>query len=228
MQAPAIRASLHPRAKHAWTPLARALSATGDQWTLMIALQLAPGRMRLTRLHDGLPGVSAGVLSRYLQQMIALGLVTRTRFSEVPPRVELELTQAGRELVPIAGALARWGFERMWSTPVDGERIDVEVVLRMLPTLLGERVDLPSGAVQIVIARAEEPITLVLRIKAGRVLMEDRTGARKRDDTITARIRGDADGWTAALGPACDYRELRFSGDRWFARLLLDSLAGRE
>ncbi len=69
----------HPPARSAWTPLARTLAATGDRWTLTIALALAPGRMRLTHLRKHLPGVSTGVLERYIQQMVALGLVSRTR-----------------------------------------------------------------------------------------------------------------------------------------------------
>ncbi|HEY4917927.1 MAG TPA: helix-turn-helix domain-containing protein [Solirubrobacteraceae bacterium] len=102
-----------PRADRTWTPLARALEATGDHWTLAIALALAPGRTRLTHLRERLPGISTGVLARGLTHMVGLGLVTRTRFKEKPPRVELELTDAGRELVPIAEALARWGMRHM-------------------------------------------------------------------------------------------------------------------
>jgi DNA-binding HxlR family transcriptional regulator len=49
--------------------------------------------------------------------MVGLGLVTRTRFKEKPPRVELELTDAGRELVPIAEALARWGMRHADDPP---------------------------------------------------------------------------------------------------------------
>jgi DNA-binding HxlR family transcriptional regulator len=103
--------STKPRASRgAWTPLARALEATGDHWTLAIVLALAPGTTRLTHLRERLPGISTGVLARGLSHMVGLGLVTRTRFKEKPPRVELELTDAGRELIPIAEALARWGM----------------------------------------------------------------------------------------------------------------------
>ncbi len=91
------------------TPLARALSATGDRWTLLIALALARDPQRPVELRRSLPGISSGVLDRHLQQMVALGLLLRKRFKEMPPRVELALTPAGRELLPIARALARWG-----------------------------------------------------------------------------------------------------------------------
>src|SRR6202035_2053649 len=85
-----------------WTPLGRALEAAGDHWTLAIVTALADGRMRLAHLKAALPGASAGLLDRYVRQMVALQLISRTRIRERPPRVEVELTNAGRELVPIA------------------------------------------------------------------------------------------------------------------------------
>jgi DNA-binding HxlR family transcriptional regulator len=109
-----------PRADRTWTPLARALEATGDHWTLAIVLGLAPGATRLAHLRERLPGISTGVLARGLSHMVELGLVTRTRFKEKPPRVELELTDAGRELVPIAEALAQWGTRHMEALPGSG------------------------------------------------------------------------------------------------------------
>jgi DNA-binding HxlR family transcriptional regulator len=102
-----------PRSHSQRIELARALSATGDRWTLLIALALAGRPRRPVELRQGLPGISAGVLDRHLQQMVALGLLLRSRFKEMPPRVELALTEAGRELLPIARALARWGAKHM-------------------------------------------------------------------------------------------------------------------
>ena len=104
-----------PRHHSQWTPLARALSATGDRWTLMIALALARDPLRPVQLRERLPGISSGVLDRHLQQMAALGLLLRKRFKEMPPRVEIALTDAGRELLPVARALRRWGAKHMAS-----------------------------------------------------------------------------------------------------------------
>jgi DNA-binding HxlR family transcriptional regulator len=95
------------------TPLAQALSATGDRWTLLIAQALAHDPQRPVQLRRRLPGISAGVLDRHLQQMVALGLLLRKRFKEMPPRVEIALTDAGRELLPIADALGQWGSKHM-------------------------------------------------------------------------------------------------------------------
>src|ERR1700680_1258272 len=68
------------RGQRPWTPLARALAATGDQWTLLIVLALANGPRRLSDLRAQLPGISTGVLNRHLQQMLGLELILRQRF----------------------------------------------------------------------------------------------------------------------------------------------------
>jgi DNA-binding HxlR family transcriptional regulator len=220
--------------------LARTLAATGDRWTLMIALALAPGRMRLTHLHARLPGVSTGVLDRYVQQMVALGLVSRRRFKEMPPRVELELTPAGRELLPIAHTLARWGMRHLWSPPQERERVDVDALLRLLPALLEEASDLPEGSVEAVVADADPPIHHVYRLEGGYLRMVDCPADATRDpreengdaaapthdppDAATAHLHGDCDAWVAALGPACDYQRLRITGDERLARRILDAL----
>jgi DNA-binding HxlR family transcriptional regulator len=204
-----------------WTPLARGLIATGDHWTLAIALQLAPGAVRLTRLRDRLPGISTGVLDRYLQQMVALGLLSRTRFREMPPRVELELTDSGRELLPIAAALARWGMRHVWSEPRVGEQIDVSALLRMLPVLLEEEMDLPDGILETVLEDPEQAIRHVFQIECGQLRATDGS-----DHVPSARVAGHTDAWIAALGPACDYERLRFSGDEELARSVLDARSG--
>lgn len=113
MQEGAAAEEPQPRHHSQRVALAQALSATGDRWTLLIALALAPHPQRPVELRHRLPGISAGVLDRHLQQMVALGLLLRSRFKEMPPRVELALTEAGRELLPIARALARWGVKHM-------------------------------------------------------------------------------------------------------------------
>jgi DNA-binding HxlR family transcriptional regulator len=206
----------------------------------MIALALAPGRMRLTHLHTRLPGVSTGVLDRYVQQMVALGLVSRSRFKEMPPRVELELTTAGRELLPIAHALARWGMRHLWSPPQKHERVDVDSLLRLLPALLGETSDLPEGYVEAVVAEANPPIRHVYRLEGGCLRLVERPVGATRDPpqeygdpaappldpqgAATAHLHGDGEAWVAALGPACDYRRLRITGDERLARRILDAL----
>ncbi|MBA3807058.1 MAG: helix-turn-helix transcriptional regulator [Solirubrobacterales bacterium] len=211
--------SRRTRAHRSWTPLGRALAATGDRWTLLIVLQLSGGRLRLSRLHRCLPGVSTGVLERYVQQMEELELLTRTRHREMPPRVELELTQAGRELLPIAVALSRWGMVRMWSDPGERERVGIELLLRTLPMLVEDPAELPDGTVEAVVVDHPEPPTHVsYRICGGHIQVEHATGRSQ------SRVEGNTGMWIEALGPAADYARLTFEGERQLAIALLDAL----
>lgn len=214
-----IRRGPGPRTRSAWTPLSRTLAATGDRWTLVIALALAPGRMRLSRLHSHLPGISAGVLERHLQQMVALGLVSRTRFREMPPRVELELTRAGRELLPIAHALTRWGVRHLWSPPREREHVDLDALLRLLPALLEEDAGLPEGSVEAVVVGAQPTVRVVYQTDEGHLWLVDHA-----ENPTTAGLAGDEDAWVAALGPMCDYERLRITGDERLARRILEGL----
>lgn len=204
-----------------WTPLAHALTATGDQWTLMIVLQLAPGTVRLARLRKRLPGISAGVLDRYLQQMVSDGLLARRRFREMPPRVEFELTESGRALLPIASELTRWGMRHMWSEPREGEQVDVGALLRLLPVLMGETL-LPVGIVELAVERPEAPLRQLFDIREGRLEpIED-----AKPTVPWTRIEGAEQAWIAALGPKRAHGQLRFTGDEQLARRILDALPG--
>jgi DNA-binding HxlR family transcriptional regulator len=206
-----------------WTPLGRALTVAGDNWTLIIAMQLAPGRTRLSHLREHLAGVSAGVLDRYLNRMADAGLITRTRFREMPPRVEIELTEAGRELLPIAGALARWGVRRAWSAPKQGERVDIDALFRLLPLLIEPVGDLPDGAVELALSEAEHSTRHLLRIHEGQVQPDfEHPGAA----TPLAGIEGDRSAWMATLGPLADSSQLRLSGDEALARRILAAIPG--
>src|SRR5690349_11823539 len=119
-----------------WSPDARALDLVGDKWTLLIVRDLAAGPRRFVELQRVLPGISTEQLRSRLNRMVADGLLTRQRYREVPPRVDYELTERARELMPVLGALGRWGFDWAWSAPREGEAIDVGAVLRLAPGML--------------------------------------------------------------------------------------------
>jgi DNA-binding HxlR family transcriptional regulator len=207
------------RAHRQWTPLARALTATGDRWTLLIVLALSHETLRLSVLRKRLPGVSSGVLDHHLSQMVALGLLSRERFREMPPRVELALTERGSELLPIAGALARWGMRHEWPVPDEHENVRAEAILRQLPALLEEHDDLPEGTIEAVVGSDDERVTNLFQIADGRL----QTVAESLDKT-TARVEGDEAAWVDALGPGRDYSGLRFAGKRHLAERILDAL----
>ena len=210
-------------ARRQWTPLGRALTVAGDNWTLIIAMQLAPGRTRLSHLRDRLAGVSAGVLDRYLYRMASAGLITRTRFREMPPRVEIELTDSGRELLPIAGALARWGVRRAWSAPRQGEQVDIDALFRLLPLLLEEEAGLPDSTVELTLRESTGSPKHLLRLHGGRVQPDSEHPGLA---TPTATIEGDRAAWMAALGPHVDCSQLRLGGNQALARKILAAIPG--
>jgi DNA-binding HxlR family transcriptional regulator len=119
-----------------WSPDARALDLVGDKWTLLIVRDLAAGPRRFVELQRVLPGISTEQLRSRLNRMVADGLLTRQRYREVPPRVDYELTERSRELMPVLGALARWGYDWTWTAPRHGEDVNVGAILRLAPGLL--------------------------------------------------------------------------------------------
>ncbi len=210
---------LQVRGHRQWTPLARALTATGDRWTLLIVLALSHETLRLNALRARLPGVSSGVLDHHLSQMTSLGLLARKRFREMPPRVEVSLTEAGSELLPIAAALARWGMRYEWPAPDSRQHACADAVLRQLPALLEEEDDLPDGIVEAIVEANGERVRHWFEVTNGRLRATPSDIA-----TATTQIEGDEDAWIAALGPGHDRSGLRLAGQGPLAARILDSL----
>jgi DNA-binding HxlR family transcriptional regulator len=87
------------------------LDRIGDKWTLLVVATLDGGRLRFTELQQRIPGISQRMLTRTLRHLERDGLVERTVYAEVPPRVEYELTEMGRTLIGPAVTLAEWAME---------------------------------------------------------------------------------------------------------------------
>jgi DNA-binding HxlR family transcriptional regulator len=87
------------------------LDRIGDKWTLLVVATLHGERMRFGELQQRIPGVSQRMLTRTRRHLERDGLVSRTVFAEVPPRVEYELTPTGQALVEPAVTLAEWAIE---------------------------------------------------------------------------------------------------------------------
>jgi len=86
------------------------LDQVGDKWTLMVIATLRGGVMRYTDLLRAIPGISERMLSRTLAQLHRDGLVTRTAYAEVPPRVEYALAPLGGGLHDIVVSLIDWAI----------------------------------------------------------------------------------------------------------------------
>ena len=202
-----------------WAPDARALDLVGDKWTLLIVRDLVGGPRRFVELQRTLPGISTEQLRSRLNRMVADGLLTRQRYREVPPRVDYELTERARDLLPVIGALARWGYQWAWSSPRAEEAVDIGAVLRSVPGLAT-----PAGF------HGSAELSVVRRDgQQKRYLVEDRDGIMHTEERslpdADCRITGSETAWIAALGPDADGNDLEVAGDTNVARALLDGLS---
>lgn len=84
------------------------LARIGDKWSLLVIATLHEGRLRFGELLGHIPGISQRMLTLTVRQLERDGIVTRTVYPEVPPRVEYELTDLGETLFVPARAIADW------------------------------------------------------------------------------------------------------------------------
>ena len=89
------------------------LDRIGDKWSVLVVLSLAGGPRRFTRLRDMIGGVTPKVLTQTLRTMERDGLLVRTVFAEVPPRVEYALTPLGLSLLTPIKAITDWAEENV-------------------------------------------------------------------------------------------------------------------
>jgi len=90
-------------------PTEVALEIVGGKWKLVILERLVNGVRRFGELQRAMPSVTARMLTRQLRELEADGLVLRTVYTQVPPKVEYSLTDVGRSLEPLLGHLRKWG-----------------------------------------------------------------------------------------------------------------------
>lgn len=84
------------------------LDRIGDRWTILIVGVLGKGTRRFSELRDAIGGITPKVLTQTLRALERDGLVTRTVYAEVPPRVEYALTDLGHELLAPIDLLCDW------------------------------------------------------------------------------------------------------------------------
>ncbi|MEU0501604.1 helix-turn-helix domain-containing protein [Nocardia sp. NPDC005998] len=80
----------------------------GNRWLTVIVYMLRDGPMRPGELRAAIGGISQKMLTQTLRRMESMTLIERHRYAEAPPRVEYELTEAGRELLTPIYALGEW------------------------------------------------------------------------------------------------------------------------
>ena len=84
------------------------LDRIGDTWSVLVVVMLADGPQRYTALAKRIEGVSPKMLTQTLRGLERDGLIVRTVYAEVPPRVDYALTELGRSLLGLVGALEQW------------------------------------------------------------------------------------------------------------------------
>lgn len=90
-------------------PTEVALDIVGGKWKLVILEHLVDGVQRFGQLQRAMPAVTARMLTRQLRELEADGLVLRTIYTQVPPKVEYSLTETGQSLKPLLAQLRAWG-----------------------------------------------------------------------------------------------------------------------
>ena len=91
-------------------PVATTVQLIGNKWKLLIIRNLRmEDKQRFNQLLKTIPGISQKVLTENLRAMEADGLITRTVYPEVPPRVEYALSDLGNSMRPIMDAMEIWG-----------------------------------------------------------------------------------------------------------------------
>ncbi|MDE7171175.1 MAG: helix-turn-helix transcriptional regulator [Oscillospiraceae bacterium] len=92
-------------------PVATTVALIGSKWKLLIMRNLLARPWRFNELQRNLEGISQKVLTDSLRSMEADGIVTRTVYPEVPPRVEYALSELGESMRPIMDAMEAWGAD---------------------------------------------------------------------------------------------------------------------
>lgn len=103
------------------------LDRVGDKWTVLVIGALADGPMRFTTLRDRVGGVSGKVLTATLRALTRDGLVTRTAYPTIPPRVDYELTELGRSLQEPLDVIRDWSEQHIAAVIAHREKFDEDV-----------------------------------------------------------------------------------------------------
>ena len=91
-------------------PVATTVALIGSKWKLLIIRNLRVRPWRVNELRNDLEGISQKVLTDSLRSLESDGIITRTVYPEVPPRVEYSLSELGESMRPIIDSMEAWGI----------------------------------------------------------------------------------------------------------------------
>jgi DNA-binding HxlR family transcriptional regulator len=107
------------------------LNRIGDKWSVQVVGMLGDGRKRFSELRHGIEGISQRMLTLTLKAMERDGLITRTVYPTIPPRVEYDLTKLGRSLLNPITALADWAGDNREKMQSARDRYDAALTSRV-------------------------------------------------------------------------------------------------
>jgi DNA-binding HxlR family transcriptional regulator len=117
-----------------YCPIAHALCAIGERWSLLVVRELIEGPKRYTDLSAGLPGVSTNILAARLRDLEARGIVRKRKLPPPAACTVYELTEYGAELEEVVYAIARWGA-RTLGPPGPSDELEPDWPLNAFPAL---------------------------------------------------------------------------------------------
>jgi DNA-binding HxlR family transcriptional regulator len=106
------------------------LNRVGDKWSVLVVGVLGDGPKRFNQLRSSIEGISQRMLTLTLRGLERDGLVTRTVFPTIPPRVDYELTRLGRTLLKPINALVAWSGENRGAVQDARARYDLKAARR--------------------------------------------------------------------------------------------------
>jgi len=120
------------------------ISLIGGRWKCVIMFHLMRGTLRFSELRRSLPNITQRMLTLALRELEDGGLVQRTVYAEVPPRVEYQLTALGRSMEPILLAMKAWGERYQGRLPPDPDVCLVQARPDLSPRRRG--IDVSAGS----------------------------------------------------------------------------------
>ena len=105
-------------------PTRKVLDLIADKWTVLVMVLLKHGPQRFSAILRRVEGVSQKMLTQTLCDMERNGLITRTIYAEVPPRVEYQLSPLGQTLTEPLAAITRWAETNIGAVMVAQEEFD--------------------------------------------------------------------------------------------------------
>jgi DNA-binding HxlR family transcriptional regulator len=118
-----------------YCPLAYALDLVGERWTFLIIRELLYSPRRFTDLLNGLPGIGTNLLSKRLRMLEQEGLLTQRKLPPPAASTVYELSDRGRELVPVLQALADWGLPLLPPSPPDEDQVGLISTISLMSQL---------------------------------------------------------------------------------------------